>query len=242
MVGRRTFVLAGAAWAWSSAPLSAASTFDAVWRNWAGHPAPSAEVWAGLTRGAVLSGTPLSLLCAVVWEESRFNPRAANPMSTARGLFQFIESTWLISLNAYRSLLPGDLIRLLLRAEGEGRRAVMDLRFDPIFSSVVAGFAIRHWAHEVSARLERVLVHPEWWIPHFLGPEGAYRFLAQVRSAPWNDVRDILSFALRANGRRFPAFLSSGPLSSLMAYTALVQPVAYRMELYERVIARLSRG
>ena len=45
-----------------------------------------------------VTGTNFQYLLATAQVESRFNPNAAAPTSSARGLFQFIEQTWLATL------------------------------------------------------------------------------------------------------------------------------------------------
>lgn len=60
-------------------------------------PAPSysggAEQWRPLLSG-YWSGAELDFAVCVVWEESRGDPGAKNPRSTAAGLWQFLRSTW----------------------------------------------------------------------------------------------------------------------------------------------------
>lgn len=88
----------------------------------------------------------------VVWRESRDNPRAANRTSSARGLYQFLQSNWHISLTH------------MVMAEHKHRRAeVKALRAKPIhhwsrywqdaaFWTVLDGGAgAKHWAAQRSA-------------------------------------------------------------------------------------------
>ena len=51
---------------------------------------PTGRLVAGIE---VCNGSDLPT-CAIVWRESRFDPHAENPTSTASGLYQFIDSTW----------------------------------------------------------------------------------------------------------------------------------------------------
>lgn len=84
----------------------------------------------------------------VVWRESRDNPRAANRTSSARGLYQFLQNNWHISLT--HMLMP----------EHKDRRAeVKALRDKPIhhwprywqdaaFWTVLNdGAGAKHWAY-----------------------------------------------------------------------------------------------
>lgn len=58
--------------------------------------------------------------------ESGFNPYAANRLTTARGIFQFLEGTWISNRKAM------------------GRSANLDLRFDPKESADTAAFLYKH--------------------------------------------------------------------------------------------------
>lgn len=58
----------------------------------------STEVSDAIRLASVTYGVPEAEMRAVAWCESRMNPRAANPSSSARGLFQFLTTpkggTW----------------------------------------------------------------------------------------------------------------------------------------------------
>jgi soluble lytic murein transglycosylase-like protein len=62
-------------------------------------PAPAASgpsvILAALDAAARASGVEHEALAAMAWRESRFDPRARNPASSARGLMQFTEDAWL---------------------------------------------------------------------------------------------------------------------------------------------------
>ena len=55
----------------------------------------------GCVQGIRVCGGDLPT-CPIVWRESRFDPRAENPTSTASGLYQFIDGTFATCRTGYR--------------------------------------------------------------------------------------------------------------------------------------------
>lgn len=108
-----------------------------------------------------------SLINRIVTVESAGNARARNPLSTATGLGQFIESTWLRMMGTYRP----DLVASLSRQD------LLDLRFDPAMSREM----VRHLAQENEAYLRargHAISAGRLYLAHFLGPGGADQVLS----------------------------------------------------------------
>lgn len=59
---------------------------------------------ACIHRASLHWGESFSYMKGIAWRESRWNPAAKNPQSTASGLFQFLNTTWAGSWNPYRSI------------------------------------------------------------------------------------------------------------------------------------------
>jgi hypothetical protein len=84
----------------------------------------------------------------VVWRESRDNPKAANRSSSARGLYQFLDNSWRVSLT-----------HMVTREHRDRRAEVKDLRAKPInqwprywqdaaFWTVLnGGKGAKHWSY-----------------------------------------------------------------------------------------------
>ena len=58
------------------------------------HGKPPARVAHAIRLASTTYGMPYHEAVRVAWCESRWNPRARNPRSTAAGLMQFLDSTW----------------------------------------------------------------------------------------------------------------------------------------------------
>ena len=59
------------------------------------HRQPIATVTGAIRQAARMTGADFQYLLATAQVESNFNPNAQAATSSARGLFQFIEQTWL---------------------------------------------------------------------------------------------------------------------------------------------------
>ncbi|KIT17905.1 peptidoglycan DD-metalloendopeptidase family protein [Jannaschia aquimarina] len=140
------------------------------------------------------SGAVEALVEQIIRVESAGNARAKNPLSTATGLGQFIESTWLRMMRTYRP----DLVATL------DRRELLALRTDPSLSrDMVTKLAQENEAY---LRSRGHGINPgRLYLAHFLGPEGAHRVL----SAPGEQtIRDLMGAGVvRANPflRRYTA-------------------------------------
>ncbi len=108
------------------------------------------------------SGAVEALVAQIIRVESAGNARAKNTRSTATGLGQFIESTWLRMMRTYRP----DLVATLNRAE------LLELRFDPALSRAMVTNLARE--NEAFLRARGHAITPgRLYLAHFLGPAGA---------------------------------------------------------------------
>ncbi|WP_121632439.1 peptidoglycan DD-metalloendopeptidase family protein [Tropicibacter alexandrii] len=113
-----------------------------------------------------------ALVNQIIKVESAGNARAKNPLSSATGLGQFIESTWLRMMRDYRP----DLANSMSRAEQ------LNLRFDPALSREM----VRNLAREGEAYLRargHEITPGNLYLCHFLGAGGAAKALSASRSA-----------------------------------------------------------
>src|SRR3990167_6946960 len=105
-------------------------------------------VEAAIQRASNATGVDFSFLMGTAARESGYNPKAKASTSSAAGLFQFVEQTWLSTLKQhgakYGYARYAELIQKgsdgRYRVNGaEARKAVMDLRMDPHAASLMAG-------------------------------------------------------------------------------------------------------
>jgi hypothetical protein len=112
-----------------------------------------AEVASALLDAAKHRGVPYTLLCALAWEESGFDPSAvaSSPSGSGEGLFQFSPQM----LETYDLALPFDAVKaadagaLLLRRLGRGTRPADDAAKPPRIGWMSAIDAFYFAAHSV---------------------------------------------------------------------------------------------
>lgn len=119
------------------------------------------------------------LVSRIIAAESSRNPNAKNSNSSALGLGQFIESTW---LRLFRKYFPE-------RASALTREAILELRKDADLSRKMVELYMR----ENAAHLRRAgqeINNASLYLAHFLGPGGAVKVLAADPNTP---VAQLLS-------------------------------------------------
>lgn len=143
----------------------------------------SVAVAAGVTTGGQAVGR---FIDAIIRIESGGNPRAKNPLSSASGLGQFINSTWMRMIRKYR---PALLNRM-------SKQQILDLRFEP----TIAREMLLHLTRETAVFLRRRghgVTPGRLYLGHFLGPGDANRILRTPGNVPLSSV--LSSGVMRAN-------------------------------------------
>ncbi len=160
-----------------------------------------------IEQAARRTGVDFSYLMAQAQIESGMNPQAEARTSSASGLYQFIDQTWLATMDRHGEALGyGDMARAIETRGGRAsvtdpamRDAIMNLRFDPLASSLMAGAL----ATDNRAALQDVLGRDpdasELYLAHFLGAGDAARFLSVLTTDPDSSATTLLPRAAAAN-------------------------------------------
>ncbi|MEM8724232.1 MAG: transglycosylase SLT domain-containing protein [Pseudomonadota bacterium] len=140
--------------------------------------------------------------------ESSMNPEAKARTSSATGLYQFIESTWLNTMKRHGDRFGlGDVAARIgttrsgaaYVADPAQKQAILALRKDPqIASLMAAGLAEDNRAHLMPI-LGRQPDHGELYLAHFLGAGGAGRFLSELSRDPGQSAPDLFRRPAAAN-------------------------------------------
>ncbi|MET7247603.1 transglycosylase SLT domain-containing protein [Methylobacterium sp. EM32] len=157
-----------------------------------------------IVRAAATVRTDPVLLMAVADKESSFLTEVQARTSSATGLYQFIERTW---LQVMREFGPqhGYAREAGLIGEDNGvadpseRARILDLRRDPSLSALMAGEMLKRDAARIAARIGRDLTLGETYLAHFLGPDDAERFMAKVVEEPKAEAAALLPKPAKAN-------------------------------------------
>lgn len=149
---------------------------------------------AAISRAAQASGVDFDYLLAQAKIESNLNPQARAATSSASGLYQFTNATWLQTLARH-----GGEFGLPNGIDSAARAQTMALRFDPQASALMAASL----ASDNKASLTTALGHApdasELYLAHFLGSDGAARFLNALASDPSQSASSLMPIAAAAN-------------------------------------------
>jgi hypothetical protein len=156
-----------------------------------------------LAAAADRTGVDFGALFHTARLESGFNPAAQAKTSSATGLFQFIDATWLQMLKRHG---PAHGIGGLSTAQA------LALRKDPGVSSLMAAEHMADNARALEAGLGRPADRTDLYLAHFLGLGGAMRFLQGMAQSPEASGAGLFPAAARANK---PIFYAGGAARSL---------------------------
>src|SRR4030088_827772 len=169
--------------------------------------AGSAVVGA-IRTAARATGTNFQYLLATAQVESGLDPNAAVASSSAKGLFQFIDQTWLTTLKeAGPALGYGRYADAIAKSpsgryevpDPEMRRKIFSLRDDPAANAAMAGAFTQQNAALLTDRIGRPPTEGELYVAHFLGASGAARLINRAGSNPNEAAAAVFPNAARAN-------------------------------------------
>lgn len=165
------------------------------------------HVKAVLRRVAASTQTDFNFLLKVAERESSLRADARAPTSSASGLFQFIEQTWLEAVKKHGSAVGLGAEAAAISRNGQGytvaperREEILNKRLDPELAAKVAVRTFGDTAATLSSALGRKPDSGELYLAHFLGPTGAARMINADGGAP---AADIAPAAARANTSLF---------------------------------------
>lgn len=165
-------------------------------------------VEAAIRGAAQATGVDFGFLMRTAHRESGLNPRARALTSSAAGLFQFIDQTWLSALkrfgarhglSAYADLIEQDAQGRFRPQSPAARDAVMALRLDPKTASLMAGELAADHAAYLRGRTGREPTAGELYVAHFLGPSGSARLIEAASTTPDVPAAKLFPEAAAAN-------------------------------------------
>lgn len=167
----------------------------------------SGGVEAAIRRASQATGVDAEFLVRTARRESAMNPSAKARTSSAAGLFQFIEQTWLGTVKSHGAKHGyGQYADLIYRGgdgrwrvEGSARNVVLDLRFDPQAASTMAAELTASNAAYLRGRSGREPGAGDLYAAHFLGPAGAAQLMDAMDRRPGSSAAAIFPEAASAN-------------------------------------------
>ncbi len=154
--------------------------------------AERSTVVTALRNAAAATGSDFHYLLGTAMRESSLKPNAQSSSSSAAGLFQFIDQTWLglvkehgaqYGLGNYASAITKDADGRY-HAPASEKQEILALRKDPEVCAIMAGEYAKSTQGQMRASLGRDVCGGELYAAHFLGPDAACRLIKLVGSDP----------------------------------------------------------
>ena len=165
-------------------------------------------VEAAIQRASSATGVDFGFLLGAAKRESGYNPAARSQTSSATGLFQFVDQTWMSTLKKHGAKYGYARYAELIQQGSDGRfhidgaearKAVMDLRLDPHAAALMAGELASDHASYLRGRVGRSPTAGELYAAHFLGPQGSAKLIEAARDTPQASAAALFPDAAAAN-------------------------------------------
>src|SRR6478752_7922303 len=152
-----------------------------------------ARVAGSIRQAASTTGASFEYLLATAKMESNFNPKAAATTSSARGLFQFIDQTWLgtvkeagahLGYGKYADAITKDPSGGYSVSDPDARAAIMKLRDDPEAASSMAAVLTQSNSFKLTGKIGRRPTDAELYMAHFMGVGGAAKLISNAEDNP----------------------------------------------------------
>ncbi len=177
---------------------------------------PKASPYEAIRKAADETGVDFNYLWRTAQRESGLDPNARASTSSATGLFQFTDSTWLAMMDRY-----GDKHGMAATgANGEGlnRDDLLALRTDPELSARMAAELAEENRKILASGIGREPTSQELYAAHFLGPSGAAELIREARADGDRPADSFFERPARANKAIF--YDGQGEARSLSAVYA----------------------
>ena len=196
----------------------------------------SGRIHSAIAQASSRTGVDFSYLLGQAKLESGLNASARAGTSSASGLYQFIEQSWLAVVKKHGAengmAWAADSIgqtsggRYTV-ADGASRQAILALRNDPAAASLMAAEHASDNKTALEDKLGRTANGTDLYMAHFLGLGGAKKFLSAMQDNP--DARASSMFPAAAGANRNIFYASNGQPRSLS-------------QIYDRFAAKLDNA
>ncbi|OAF20160.1 hypothetical protein [Bradyrhizobium neotropicale] len=152
-----------------------------------------ARVAGAIKQASNLSGVSFQYMLTTAKMESDFNPTAGATTSSAHGLYQFIDQTWLGTVKEAGAQLGYGSYADAISKTSSGsytvddpamKRSIMKLRDDPQVASDMAAALTQSNSFKLTGLLGRRPSDSELYMAHFMGVGGAAKLIANAEDNP----------------------------------------------------------
>ena len=172
----------------------------------AGFESVRARITSAIRQAADATGASFEYLLSAARMES--NPGASSATSSAKGLYQFIEQTWLgtvkeagpsLGYGKYADAITKSSSGTYSVSDPATRNEILKLRDDPAVNAAMAGVLTQSNSFKLTGTLGRRPTDGELYIAHFMGAGGAARLISAAQDSPGADATQMFPSAAAAN-------------------------------------------
>ena len=169
-------------------------------------------VVTALKHAAAATGSDFHYLLGTAIRESSLKTNAQSNTSSAGGLFQFLDQTWLGLVKDHGAKYGLSSMAGAINVAPDGRyhaatdsdrQAILALKKDPQISALMAGEYARSAQNTMEASLGRPVCGGELYAAHFLGADSACKLIRVSQSAPATSAAQLFPQAAGANRNVF---------------------------------------
>ena len=197
------------------------------------NPISAGRVQSAIALASSKTGVDFDYLLGQARVESGLDANARAGTSSASGLYQFVEQSWLAVVKkhgaehglGWAADSIGQTASGRYYVAGGARQAVLGLRNDPTAASLMAAEHASDNADALQTTLGRAATGTDLYMAHFLGLGGARKFLTQMQANP--DAGAAALFPAAASANRSVFYAANGQQRSLK-------------DVYDRFAAKLG--
>jgi Transglycosylase SLT domain. len=174
--------------------------------------AAASTVVQALQKASAATGVDFNYLLGTAMRESGLKPEAKSANSSASGLFQFVEQTWMGLVKEHGAQYGlGSFSNVITKGEDgryrakdpNDRSAILRLRNDPQISALMAGEYTKQTQSNMEDKLGRKVTSGELYAGHLFGSAQACRLIKSSQGNPHIQACDLFPQAADANPNIF---------------------------------------
>jgi hypothetical protein len=166
------------------------------------------QVAGAIKQAASTTGVSFEYLLSTAKMESDFNLSAGASTSSAHGLYQFIDQTWLgtvkeagsqFGYGKYADAITKSSSGNYSVSDPAARRAILKLRDDPTAASAMAGVLTQSNSFKLTGKIGRRPTDGELYMAHFMGVGAAAKLISNAEDNPQASAAGMFPSAAAAN-------------------------------------------
>ncbi len=170
------------------------------------------HVIAAIKNASKTTGVDFDYLVNQARTESSFRPDVKAKTSSATGLYQFIDQTWLATVSKHGSKHGLDDIAKDIQKDFSGRffvsddttrEKILNLRKDPQIASLMAAELASDNQQFLERKTGKKASATDLYLSHFLGASGAAKYITAMQETPYRPAAHLLPAAASSNKNIF---------------------------------------